>query len=120
MSVELLPTLAGVTLSAVVAIITGFWAISKVAMAQFDRRLEARFAAFNASLAELRSVGTARIEKLEAQYADVNKLVQQMLIELPREYVARSDYVRRETVMEAKIDQLGLRIENWILKGDKR
>jgi hypothetical protein len=42
--------------------------------------------------------------------------VRRILIELPRDYVARTDYVRRETVMEAKIDQLGLRIENWLLR----
>lgn len=120
MSVQLYFTIAGVAVTAIVAIIAGFWAITRVAMGQFDRRLEERFATFTAALAELRNVGTERLEKLERQYTALDQDLRKILIELPREYVARTDYVRRETVMEAKIDQLGLRIENWMLKGERK
>jgi hypothetical protein len=72
--------------------------------------------AFAAQIQELRSVGEARLVKIEGKYEQLDQDVRRILIELPRDYVARTDYVRRETVMEAKIDQLGLRIENWLLR----
>lgn len=37
--------------------------------------------------------------------------------ELPLHYVRREDYVRNQTVIEAKLDGLALRIENVQLKG---
>lgn len=120
MSAELLPTIAGVAVTAVIAIITGFWAISKVAMAQFEKRLEARFDQFSNALGELRTVGTQRIEKLEAQQAETEKMVRQILIELPREYVARADYIRHETLIEAKIDQFRLHVERWLTSGGRQ
>ena len=110
-------TVAGVAVTAVAAIITGFWAISKIAMAQFEKRLEERFKGFTGALDELKRIGGERLQRLELQYSELDKDVRRILIELPRDYVQRTDYVRRETVMEAKIDQLSLRIENWILQG---
>lgn len=119
MSADILPTIAGVAVTAVGLIIAGFWAISKLAMAQFEKRLEERFTAFTGALGELRAIGTQRLEKLEQQYAQLDGDVRRILIELPREYVARADYVRRETLLEAKIDQLRLHLENWFLKGER-
>ena len=119
MTPELTWTVASVVAGAVVAIVGGFWAVSKLAMGQFDRRLDERFKTFERGLAELRTVGSQRLEQLEANYRDLDKDLRKLLIELPREYVARADYIRRETLIEAKIDQLRLYLENWILKGGK-
>ncbi len=120
MSVEMFLTIAGIVVTAIGLIITGFWAVSKLAMSQFDRRLEERFKGFAHQIQELRAVGEARLLKLEGKQDQIDADVRRILIELPRDYVARTDYIRRETVMEAKIDQLGLRIENWMLKGERQ
>lgn len=39
--------------------------------------------------------------------------------DLPVQYVRREDYVRNQTIIEAKLDQLRLSIENQYLKGLK-
>lgn len=40
--------------------------------------------------------------------------------ELPLQYVRREDYIRNQTVIEAKLDAVALRLENWQLKGATR
>jgi hypothetical protein len=40
--------------------------------------------------------------------------------ELPLQYVRREDYVRNQTVIEAKLDSLALKIENVQLKGQQQ
>ncbi len=116
MSVELLLTIIGTAATAVGLIVAGFWAVAKVAGKQFEGRLETRFEVFRAALQDLQRVGGERLQKLENKYEALDGDVRRILIELPRDYVARTDYIRLETVMEAKIDQLGLRIENWVLR----
>lgn len=94
------------TLSVVLgAFFSAVWLMSKALLKQIDKRLEGRFTAQQTDLDDVKK----KYEKLDSE-------VRRILIELPREYVARSDYVRRETVIEAKIDQLALRIQNWILE----
>ena len=119
MSLDLFLTIGGVTLTAVGLIIGGFWAVATVAGKQFERRLNERFEVFAKELRELRTLGDERLKKLEAKQEQLDQDIRRILIELPREYVARSDYVRRETLIEAKIDQLRLYLENWVLKGGK-
>lgn len=115
MSLELFLTIVG----AAALVVTGFWAISKVAMAQFEKRLEERFKGFEKAVEEIKTVGGAQLADLQRKYEALDKDVRQILIELPREYVARADYVRHETLIEAKIDQLRLSLENWKLTGGK-
>ena len=113
MSVELLLALGG----AVATMIAGFWAVATIAGRQFEKRMEEKFKGLNAAIEELRTLGGARLLKVETKCEQLDQEIRRLLIELPRDYVARTDYIRRETVLEAKMDQLGLRIENWILRG---
>jgi len=117
MSVEL--QLGAITLTAVGLLVGGAWGLAKLIMMQFDRGLDARFDA----LEKARSVGAKvwhdRISKSEAKIDQLEVDLRRVMMELPREYVNRSDYVRRETVIEAKIDQLGLRMQNWILESKR-
>lgn len=120
MSVEVTPAIVGVALTGVGLLIAGFWAVATLAGRQFEKRLEERFKALTTALQDLQRIGAERLERLEKKYELLDADVRRILIELPRDYVARTDYVRRETIMEGKIDQLGLRIENWMLKGGRQ
>lgn len=102
---------------AVGVLISGYWALSKMAISAFNRSLDERFLAQEKTLAEGQRQWSERMNKTEEKLDELERDVRKILIELPREYVTRSDYVRRETVIEAKIDQLSLRIQNWILEG---
>ncbi|TAK81748.1 MAG: hypothetical protein EPO20_24080 [Betaproteobacteria bacterium] len=103
--------------SAAALIIAGYWGLTKFAIWSFNRSLDERFAALENARREGRQQWAERMEKNDAKIEELERDVRKILIELPREYVTRADYVRRETVIEAKIDQLSLRIQNWILEG---
>lgn len=102
---------------AIALVVGSHWALLKVAVAQFEKRLDERFDAQELARVEGQKSWQERINRIEGRQEDLEKDVRRILIELPREYVSRTDYVRRETVIEAKIDQLSLRIQNWILGG---
>lgn len=112
MNMDLLLSIFG----AAATVVCGVWAVGRVIAAQFDKRLEARFASQDRAREEGQKQWNTRMEGLEKRQQELDKDVRQILIELPREYVTRSDYVRRETIIEGKIDQLSLRIQNWILE----
>lgn len=102
---------------AVAAIVGGFWALTKVIVMQFNRGLDARFAALETARQEGQRQWYERLQKQENKLEALDMDVRKILIELPREYVTRADYVRRETIIEGKIDRLALQIQNWILGG---
>jgi len=119
MNIEALDHLSLLTglVGAVGVLVSGYWALTKTAIAAFNRSLDERFAAMEKARADGQSQWTERMQKNEAKLDELERDVRKILVELPREYVTRSDYVRRETVIEGKIDQLALRIQNWILEG---
>ncbi len=95
----------------------GYWGLTKIIVAQFNKGLDERFIAQDKAREEGQRAWQQRLQRIEARQEELEKDVRRILIEVPREYVSRTDYVRRETVIEAKIDQLSLRIQNWILGG---
>lgn len=103
-------------LGAVATLIGGAWALVRLIVAQFEARLDERFEAQERARIEGRNLWEERMARMESKAEKLDSDVRQILIELPREYVTRADYVRRETIIEAKIDQLALRWENWTLK----
>jgi hypothetical protein len=96
----------------------------RLLLAQIDHRLDGRFAAME----EARKAGQSHWDKQFAGLAEQNRreaegwqrLERDFLgwkAELPVQYVRREDYVRNQTVIEAKLDGLRLSIENQYLKG---
>ncbi len=83
---------------------------------QFNAQLDERFKALEKAREEGQKIWAERLGKIEEKQGQLEQDVRRILIELPREYVTRADYVRRETIIEAKIDHLGLRLENWMHK----
>lgn len=98
----------------------------KLLLAQFDRRLDERFAAQEKSRMESQAHWDTRFSALDRasreeaqQWQRVEREVLALKADLPLRYVLRDDYIRNQTVIEAKIDGVALRIENLSLKGAK-
>ncbi|OAN31133.1 hypothetical protein [Pseudomonas oryzihabitans] len=81
----------------------------KLLLLQLERRLDQRFAMMD--------------ERYEAVAKDSERLrqvelgLERLRGEMPLHYVRREDYVRNQTVIEAKLDAVALRLENVQLKG---
>lgn len=98
----------------------------KLLLAQIDRRLDAQFdsmeearklntehwdAKFKAVLEDQKN-GTEAWRSLERDFLKFRG-------DLPLEYVRREDFIRNQSVIEAKLDAVALHIQNLQLKGVK-
>ncbi len=103
---------------------TVVFGLVKLLLAQFEKRLGERFAAQD----EARKAATKHWEEsfakvLDRQEKDAQALAQlersflKFQAELPVNYVRREDWVRGQSVIEAKLDGLALKFENILLKG---
>lgn len=101
--------------------------MGRVLLTQFEKRLDTRFA----TQEEARQLHTehwdARFAALEkaahdeaGQWRRVERELMDLKAELPLHYVRREDYIRGQSVIEAKLDGLALRIENQALKGGQK
>jgi len=79
--------------------------LGKVLLAQIDKRLEQRFSAVERDL-----------QKNRDAERNFERDLLQLKADLPLHYVRREDYVRNQTIIEAKLDALALRFENFHLK----
>jgi len=89
----------------VLGLLIGF---GKVLLAQIDKRLEQRFGAVERDLQRGRDV--------EREF---ERELLQLKADLPLHYVRREDYVRNQTIIEAKLDALALKLENIQLQGNR-
>lgn len=78
--------------------------LGKVLLMQIDKRLEQRFGIVERDIENWR--------RLEREF-------QELRVDLPLQYVRREDYVRNQTVIEAKLDALALKLENIMLRGSR-
>ncbi len=98
----------------------------KLLLGQIDKRLDARFdgmekarkestehwdAKFKAVLEDQKN-GTEAWRSLERDFLKFRG-------DLPLEYVRREDFIRNQSVIEAKLDALALHLQNLQLKGVK-
>ncbi|MBN3968532.1 hypothetical protein IMW75_25090 [Pseudomonas gregormendelii] len=79
-----------------------FAGLVKLLLSQMERRLDERF--------ELVAKDSERLRQVELG-------LERLRGEMPLHYVRREDYVRNQTVIEAKLDALALKFENVQLKG---
>jgi hypothetical protein len=115
MSLELFLSIAGFA----AAILGGFWTLGRMALAQLDKRLDERFAAQERAREEGRRQFSERLARMEENQHRQERELLQLKADLPVHYVRREDYVRSQTVIEAKLDALALRIENLQLRGGR-
>lgn len=114
----------------VIAIFGGVWSLLKIIAFQFERGikrdLQERF-----SIQEVASKAQAeqlnlRLDVLDraaksdaGQWQRVERELLTLKADLPLQYVRREDYIRGQSVLEAKIDGLGVRWENAHLRALK-
>lgn len=89
-------------ISIAVTILGAFVGVMKMLLVQMERRLDQRFAVVDKDSERLRQVEIG-LERLRG--------------EMPLNYVRREDWVRNQSIIEAKLDGLALKLENVQLKG---
>jgi len=95
----------------------------KLLLAQFEKRLGERFAAQDEARRaasrhweESFAAVIARQDKDAEAVQQLEKAFLRWQAELPVEYVRREDWVRGQSVIEAKLDGLALKFENILLR----
>lgn len=109
-----------------IASIGGIWTLLKIIAIQFKRDLQERFTIQdNASKAHYLQLNT-RLDVLDSavktdagQWQRVERELLNLKAELPLHYVRREDYIRGQSVIEAKLDGLGTKLENAQLRALK-
>lgn len=95
-------------------------AFGKLLLSQFEKRQAERYAAQEVASKAAADHWDKRFSSLESAAKDWVRVEREFLewkADLPMTYVMRDDYVRNQTVIEAKLDSVALRIENLQLKG---
>ncbi len=103
------------------------FAMGRILLIQFEKRLDTRFKAQEETRQLHSEHWDARFGALEkaakdesGQWRRVERDLMDLRAELPLHYVRREDYIRGQSVIEAKLDGLALRIENQALKGAQK
>ncbi len=84
----------------------------KLVVAAIERRLDQRFEVMDSRFEEL-AKDSDRLRQVEIG-------LERLRGEMPLHYVRREDFVRNQTVIEAKLDALALKLENVQLKGARQ
>lgn len=106
-----------------ISVLGGYWALAKVAAGQTQRHLDARFAAQDQAREANHKALTGRLGAIEAvnrddavQWQRVERELLKMQADMPLNYVRREDYIRGQSVIEAKLDALGSKLETAQLR----
>lgn len=96
----------------------------KLLLSQVEKRLDERFRIQEAARSEAQKHWDLKFGGLESaagkdaeKWRELQRELLELKADLPERFVRRDDYIRNQTVIEAKIDGLALRIENALLKG---
>lgn len=99
----------------------------KILLSQIDRRLDARFVSLETAKESASKTWNEKFAELlehdreESRYmSELERQLYTLKADMPLQYVRREDYVRNQTVIEAKLDAVALKIENLQLKGPSR
>jgi hypothetical protein len=95
-------------------------AFGKLLLAQVEKRQAERFKALEAARQTASEHWDQRFTYLENSAKEWVRIERDFLewkADLPMTYVMRDDYVRNQTVIEAKLDAIAVRQENILLKG---
>ena len=105
------------------SVLGGYWALTKIIAAQFQRGLDERFSAQDKALEANHRSLAGRLDGIEtvnradaAQWQRVERELLKMQADMPLHYVRREDYIRGQSVIEAKLDALGSKLETAQLR----
>lgn len=117
MELNLFLTIVGTGAAIVASIMAGYWALGKLVVAQFDKRLQEKFEAQDRQRDEGRRLWNERFERMDAQQTRLDTDFTKLMRELPSTYVRREDAIRENTTINAKLDALNARLEHLITRG---
>ncbi|OTG68295.1 hypothetical protein B9T25_06330 [Acinetobacter sp. ANC 4470] len=80
----------------------------KILWGRIELNLNTNFKTFQNQLEEVSKQAT----KSQQDVRELERKFYQFQIDLPHSYVAREDYIRGQTIIEAKLDALASKIEN--------
>jgi transketolase len=96
----------------------------KIIATQIEKRLDERFASQEKAREDTRVHWDAKFAALEKaaseeakQWQRIDRDLLELKATLPVDYVRRDDYIRNQTIIEAKLDGLALQIQNALLTG---
>jgi hypothetical protein len=114
MTLELFLSVAGF----VATLVGGAWLLLSLSARQFDRRLVEKFAALEVARAESSLQWQRNFDQLikdreeeEREWRRVERELNALRVELPKEYVRREDHIRFETVINAKLDSVAAKLD---------
>lgn len=103
------------------------WAFGKALLRQIEKRLDERFATQESMREVAQKHWDAKFFAIEAagreesnQWLRIERELLSLKAELPVQYVRREDYIRNQTVIEAKIDRVFGKLELLQLQGESR
>lgn len=96
-----------------------FTTLGKLLLTQFQRSLETRLAEMSRGAQSLED-RLAEIARDAKGYQNVERDLLQLKAELPERYVRREDYIRGQTVLEAKLDRVFTELEFVKIQGARR
>lgn len=111
----------------VIAGIGGLWALVKIIAIQFKgeikRDLQEHFRVQGVTNTAQYTMLNARLDTLDAsakldigQWQRVERELLTLKADLPVHYVRREDYIRGQSTLEAKVDGVGMKLENALLR----
>jgi hypothetical protein len=109
---ELLLALAGL----ISAFATVVWVFGTALVRQFEKRLAEKFA----TIEEARKTASGGLQSQLSQIQDMERDLLRFKAELPVQYVRREDYIRGQSVIEAKLDALYSKLETVLIQGAQR
>lgn len=111
------PTMVQVDLWQLVLLLVTFLgacgAVGKLLLSQTQRHIEGQIGSLADRLGSIESAN----EREVGQWQRVERELMKLQADLPLHYVRREDYIRGQSVIEAKLDGLALRLENVQLRG---
>jgi hypothetical protein len=100
--------LLGSLIGAAIFVMSGYLSIAKWQVKQFEERQNTRFTAIENA-----------VSKRDDDFTRLEREWMRFLAELPIQYVRREDYIRGQSVLEAKLDALYSEVKLAQLKGAK-
>lgn len=98
-------------LGAAAVLVGGAWALVKLTVAQFDRRLDERFVALAASRTESRNLWDERFKTIAARQGLLETALSTLQRTLPIDYTRREDAIRADVQVNAKLDAINNRLD---------
>lgn len=89
-------------------LVSAMWTLGRLLIAQFSKLLDTRFKVQDEKFAAL----VRGQEQERVNWQRIERDLLELRAELPVAYVRREDYVRGQTVIEAKLDAIHVRVEN--------